>query len=107
MQFISKTWGTVTEILDLMNSIMNNAEYEGQVISEMSPDERDALIKGLESGEIGLDELLIDWEQVMIDVVMNEVMDRLIGAVSSKAAGEAAKSGTYGLPRFSSHIGVL
>lgn len=97
MKFITKTFGEVTEILDMIDAVFDNVEYRGKSLNRYSLKRRIEILKGIEEGRISLSSLKIDWEQMIVDIVAMNAMDTLVGKVAGKAA-QARVSGNWYAP---------
>ena len=103
LKFINNTFGRVTELLDLISAIQDNIyvprgtvlrDKSGELrvtgtelpMSAYSIDMQKQFVEQLASNEISMNDVRIDADQIIMDVAVNQAMDKAIGKVSQKYA---------------------
>lgn len=83
LRMINRTYGTYSEVMDLVHVIENNVYLDGKALGDMDLEEKKAALKYIEKH--GLGTVRIDWEQLVVDFGVNQATDYAIGRASDIA----------------------
>ena len=101
LRIFNMTFGTATEVLDFWNVLADNITINGTPLSQMR-DPIAALKRAAENGQWD-----VDMDQALVDLLFNEIQDRMIGRSSQLGREALNEMGYYG-PNpgsYDSHLG--
>ena len=95
LRFVTKTFGTATELADFYEILMNNLYFDGVSLGDMSLQEQANIFEWyLDNPQLFDARMYMDFDQFVVDFAVNQAMDAVIGKVSQKATGARIEMGT-------------
>jgi hypothetical protein len=95
LRWFNKTYGEAEEVIDLVDALLNNMYIDGIRLGDQSWSMIMALMK---DGSKGPQSIYVDWEQLVLDVAMQQAADAFFGKMGQAYAENLQKYGQYSKP---------